>query len=104
MTLSRRFALVAFASVVVSSPVLADGLMTGGIPLAVTNTTVGTNVAAGIGNNAGQAMTTSQSAAPMLRLDFSGRGPMVTTNVAVGTNVAAGLGNAAAQRFGSLQR
>jgi hypothetical protein len=98
MILRRTSILV--AALAFAGPALAEDLP----PLVVTNTTVGTNVAAGIGNSAGQQLLTRQSGQPVVSLDFSGRGPMVTTNVAVGTNVGAGLGNLAGQRFGAPQR
>jgi hypothetical protein len=75
----------------------------GGQPLVRTNTTVATNVAAGIGNQALQGMDVRQGG-PMLQLDFSGRRPLVTTNVGVATNVAAGIGNQALQGLSLGQR
>jgi hypothetical protein len=75
-----------------------------GNPLVVNNTQVATNVAAGIGNQASQGVVGLQGAAPLVGLDFSGRGPLVTTNTAVNTNVAAGIGNHAVQGVLTQQR
>lgn len=80
-------------------------LSPGGNPLVVNNTQVATNVAAGMGNRASQNVAgLQQGGAPLVGLDFSGRGPMVTTNTMVNTNVAAGLHNRADQTVVGQQR
>ena len=62
------------------------------------------DVAAGIGNTAGQKLLGIQGNGVQVGLNFSGRGPLVSTNVGVGTNVTAGLGNSAAQSLTGLRR
>ena len=113
---------IAFAATcagLVATPVLADPLHTGGIPvfnsnmmmsphalpamggaglpLVVPNLGPNTNIAAGIGNGAGQHVLGAPGANPMVGLNFGGRAPLVSTNVDVNTNVAAGIGNVGLQ-------
>ena len=115
------FAAAALFAASVALPALADDFQTGGIPLGgatTTNTTVGTNVAAGIGNNAFQNMSVAQKGGKSglggIGLGFGmgqtlgGAGvapslPSTTSNSINGTNVAAGTGNNAFQGLGVAQ-
>ena len=122
MTIRRPlFAAAALIAASVALPALADDFQTGGIPLVgatTTNTTVGTNVAAGIGNNAFQNMGVSQKGGKAglpgigiglgLGQQLGGAGlaqglPSTTSNSINGTNVAAGTGNNAFQGLGVAQ-
>lgn len=74
---------------------LGMGLGPMGSPMVSNNTIVGTNVAAGIGNEADQDLGVRQG---------GGFGPGLVNNSVTGTNVAAGLGNLASQSIHARQK
>ena len=98
-----RPAFLALALAALAGSAQAGQLHTGGLPVA-NNTLIGTNLAAGIGNQAQQQLMASQS--PGLQapgLTGPGGNPLVVNNTQVATNVAAGIGNQARQNVVGLQ-
>ncbi|HLO78115.1 MAG TPA: hypothetical protein VK196_16800 [Magnetospirillum sp.] len=76
----------------------AERLQTGGLPVS-NNLMIGTNVAAGMGNQAQQQIIAAQTGNPMGPQGF----PLVSNNTQVSTNVAAGINNRASQSVVGLQ-
>ena len=97
----RRSLLAVAALVALSGPAMADGLITGGLPLVNTSSFTASNTAAGIGNTAVQGIAATQQGARAGRL---GGGALVNSNTASASNVAAGIGNTAVQGIDLTQR
>lgn len=93
-----RSAVLAAALVALAGGAQAERLHTGGLPVA-NNVMIGTNMAAGTGNQANQRVIGAQMGTPMA----PGGHPLVVNDTQIATNVAAGIGNQANQSMVGLQ-